>query len=279
MKLKEKVENLLKAYDFSPKSYFSQNFLIDPRIIARLVEEIKIEKDDLILEIGAGTGILTSFLVEKARKVWAVEVDEKLCEILKKELGEKEELEIICQDIAKVNLDLLFSGKKIKVVGNIPYHITSWLLLFLVRKKWWKQMILTIQKEVAEKLTSPPGDKKRSFLPVVVSFYADVRKVMDIPPQAFYPSPKVTSSVVRLRPKKKTEELDEELFMKIVKAAFTSKRKTLVNSLSMKLKLPREIIKDVLLKVGLSEKIRAEKLKTEDFVEITKFFMEEKIAC
>jgi len=89
MKLKEKVENLLKAYDFSPKSYFSQNFLIDPKIIARLVEEIKIEKDDLILEIGAGTGILTSFLVEKARKVWAVEVDEKLCEILKKELGKK----------------------------------------------------------------------------------------------------------------------------------------------------------------------------------------------
>ena len=270
MKLKEKLQHLLVVHNFSPKSFFSQNFLIDEKIVHRLIEEIGVEKEDFILEIGAGTGILTSHLVRKAGKVWAVEIDEELCKILREEVGEKDNLKILCKDITRIDLDKVFSEKdKVKVVGNLPYHIASWLLLHLVRKKWWKVMVFTIQREVAQRLLSPPGDKKRGVLTVVVSYYAKVEKVIDIPPQAFYPVPKVGSTVVRFRPEKKVEVFNERAFLATVKAAFTTRRKTLLNCFSRELRLPREVVRDILSESEISEKARAEQLRVEDFIRIS----------
>ena len=148
MKLKEKLENLLALYDFSLKSSLSQNFLIDSKIVLRLAQEMELEKKDLVLEIGCGTGILTHHIAKKAKKVWAVEIDKELCSILKGQLKNLGNLEIINEDITKLDLGKLFYNKNnLKVVGNLPYHITSWLLLHLVREKWWKVMIFTIEPE------------------------------------------------------------------------------------------------------------------------------------
>ena len=181
MKLKEQINFIFEKYNFFPRKSLSQNFLIDPKILSRLIEEINLKGQDLVLEIGAGTGILTSELASRARKVWAVEIDEKLCEILKEELAESSNLEIICADVTKLCLEKFFpQGKKIKVVGNLPYHIASWLMLELARKYWVDHMVFTIQREVAEKITASPGSKKRGMLTVLLTYYADVEKVIDM---------------------------------------------------------------------------------------------------
>ncbi len=279
MKLKTKLENLLHKYDFSPQKRLSQNFLIDPKIISRIVEEIQLKEDDLVLEIGAGTGILTSKLVEKARKVWAIEIDEKLCQMLKDEVSEKKNLEVICADITKCKIEnYIQADQKIKVVGNLPYHIASFLILNLVKKEWMEVGIFTIQREVAEKLLCPPGDKKRGALTVLISYYANIQRVIDVPPHAFYPSPKVSSSVVRITKKKERPAKDEELFTATVKAGFSEKRKILLNSLSRGLGIPREFVREILAKSGVSEKKRAEALTVEDFVKISNLLWEKKIA-
>lgn len=279
MKLKERTEYLFEKYNFFPNSSLSQNFLIDLKTVCRIVEEIGLKKGDLVLEIGAGTGVLTSYLLEKAKKVWAVEIDEKLCQILKDELGEKGNLEVICEDVTKLDIKKLFSGKdKIKVVGNLPYHIASFLLLHLARENWWDIMLFTIQREVADKLLSSPGEKKRGALTVLMSYYTDMERVIDIPPQAFYPPPKVSSTVVRIRRKKDFSAKDEKLLVSTIKAAFSSRRKMLLNSLAKGLNLPKEVVRSVLINSGIPEKKRAEQLKIEDFVKISNLLWEKKIA-
>jgi len=271
MKLKEKVEYLLAKHNLWPKSSLSQNFLIDPRIVSRLVEEVGLGEKEVVVEIGAGTGVLTSVLVERAKKVLAVEVDKDLCRILEDELGGKNNLEIICEDITKLDLDKLVSGEnKVKVVGNLPYHIASHLLLHLVRERWWQVAVFTVQREVAERLLSPPGNKTRGALTVIVSYYSDVERIMDIPSQAFYPAPKVTSTVVRMKPKEREfVAKNEDFFVNVVKASFSARRKILLNSLKRGLRLSREIVGEILVKSGVSEKMRAEELEVEDFIKIS----------
>lgn len=270
MKLKERLERLLTGYNLCPKSYLSQNFLIDPRILSRMVREIGLEEKEVVVEIGAGTGILTSHLTRKAKKVLAVEIDEELCKILKDELKDKKNLEIVCKDVTELNLERLFSGKdEIKVAGNLPYHIASRLLLDLVRKKWWKVMIFTVQREVAERLLSPPGTKTRGALTIITSYFANVKKIIDVPPQAFYPAPKVSSTIIKITPNKGLEAKDEKLFINTVKASFSFRRKTLLNSVVRELNLSREGVRDILAKSGVSEKARAEELEVEDFIRIS----------
>ena len=281
MKLKERIRYLFEKYNFSPNLSLSQNFLIDPKIASRIVEEAGLKREDSVLEVGAGTGVLTSYLVERAKKVWAVEIDERLCRILKDELSDRENLEVICKDIIHLDLKKLFSdsGKeKIKVVGNLPYHVASFLLLHFARENWWDIMLFTIQREVADKLLSPPGDKKRGVLTVLMSYYTDMERVIDIPPQAFYPPPRVSSTVVRIRKRKITPVKDEKLFTSTVKAAFSSKRKILLNSIARGLNLPRGLTREVLIKSGISEKKRAEELKIEDFIRISNLLLERKVA-
>lgn len=270
MKLKERVESLLARYDLCPKPSLSQNFLIDPGIVSRLVEEIGLKGEETVVEIGAGTGILTSHLVKRARKVFAVEIDEGLCRVLQDEFRKVRNLEIVCGDVTQINVDRLFSEKdEVKVVGNLPYHIASWLLLYFARRKWWKEMMFTIQREVAHRLLSPPGTKKRGALTVITFYYTEVEKIMDVPSQAFYPAPKVSSTVVRIKPKKGLRVKNERLFEDTVKASFSARRKTLLNSLTRGLNLPRERVRYILIKSKISERTRAEELEVEDFIRIS----------
>lgn len=283
MKLKKRVEETFIKYKFSPKSFFSQNFLIDERIILRIVEEIAPAEDDFIVEVGAGTGILTSHLVKKAKKVLAIEVDKDLCRILKDELGKSKNLVIMCEDIRKINLDRLFpEERRVKIVGNLPYYFISDLLLTLAEKRCWKEMILTVQREVAERILAPAGSKKRGFLTLALSLYAHTERIMDIPPQAFYPPPRVSSTVIRMKPSFKEKE-EEKIILKVVKAAFSSRRKTLLNALCARFGLPRNLVGEALKKSKVSENLRAEILELENFKKIAfnlkKFLKGEKQNC
>lgn len=278
MKLKAELEQLMAVYSFSPRAYLSQNFLIDPRVVSRLIAEIKLEEKDLVLEIGAGTGVLTSQLIEKAAKVWAVEVDGTLCKVLTDKFGASSNLEIIERDIAKVDFDNLFSGvHSIKVIGNLPYHIATRIILDFVTKKWWKSMLFTIQREVAERILSSPGKKTRGALTVNTSYYVTVERIMDIPAQAFFPIPKVTSTVMSMKPRKiKIEAKNERLFLDVVSASFSNRRKTLLNSLSRGLNLPRDFTQNILRSAKIPEKIRAEQMEVEDFVRMSNVLLEKR---
>lgn len=275
MRLKEKLEYFLGSYNLCPKSSLSQNFLIDPKMVARIVDEIGPKKDEVVVEIGAGTGILTSHLVNKTGKVLAIEIDEGLCRIIRHQLGGEERLEIVCQDVTRVNLDSLIPKEnKVKVVGNLPYHIASWLILHLTEKRWWEVMVFTIQREVAQRLLAPPRDKARGALTVIVSYYADIERLIDIPPQAFYPAPKVSSTVVRIKPaNREVVAKDEKFFKNLVKAGFSFRRKTLSNSLAKELGIAKQRMKQTLAEANIPEKARAEELEVEDFIKLSNILL------
>ncbi len=271
MKLKDKTEYLWDKYGFTPQKKLGQNFLIDSRIVNEIIEILKLNKKDTVLEIGAGTGVLTEKLVPLVKKVIAIEIDEKLCQILKEEIGEYPNLRIICEDITKTSfMDRLNNHpEKIKIVGNLPYYLASPLLLELVKSEWFKFMVVMIQREVAERITSQPGNKKRGALTVLINYYAEITKIMDVPPQVFIPRPRVGSTIVKIQKKKKHQATKEERFFALVKAAFSTRRKMLGNTLSRTLGIEKEIVKETLARAGVEWQKRAEELKVEEFVRIS----------
>jgi len=269
-KLKEKTEYLWYKYNFTPQKKLGQNFLIDPQIVDRIIESLKLDKQDTVLEIGAGTGILTEKLAQKAKKVTGIEIDRKLCEILEGELKKYANLRIFCEDITQISSEERFNQLQFdKVVGNLPYQIASPLLLDLVKKKWIKFMVIMVQREVAERLLSRPGHKKRGVLTVLANYYARVNKIIDVPPQAFIPMPRVGSSLLKIERRKRYQAKNESNFFSIVKAAFSSRRKMLGNALSMKLGIDKELLKKKLARAGVEWKKRAEDLKVKEFVSIS----------
>ena len=269
-KLKEKTEYLWYKYNFTPQKKLGQNFLIDPQIVDRIIESLKLNGQDTVLEIGAGTGILTEKLAQKAKKVTGIEIDKKLCEILEGELNKYANLKILCEDITQISSEERFDElESDKVVGNLPYQIASPLLLDLVKKKWIKLMVVMVQREVAERLLSKPGHKKRGVLTVLVNYYARVNKLIDVPPQAFIPMPRVGSSLLKIERRRKYQAKNENDFSLIVKAAFSSRRKMLGNALSKKLGIDKELLKEKLAQAGVEWKKRAEDLKVKEFVSIS----------
>ena len=269
-KLKEKTEYLWYKYNFTPQKKLGQNFLIDPQIVDRIIESLKLNGQDTVLEIGAGTGILTEKLAQKAKKVTGIEIDKKLCEILEGELNKYANLKILCEDITQISSEERFDElESDKVVGNLPYQIASPLLLNLVKKKWIKLMVVMVQREVAERLLSKPGHKKRGVLTVLVNYYARVNKLIDVPPQAFIPMPRVRSSLLKIERRRKYQAKNENDFSLIVKAAFSSRRKMLGNALSKKLGIDKELLKEKLAQAGVEWKKRAEDLKIREFVNIS----------
>lgn len=269
-KLKEKTEYLWYKYNFSPKKHLGQNFLIDPHIVDRIIEALELTEDDTVLEIGAGTGALTERLASKSGRVIAVEVDEKLCTLLKEELKGYKNLEVICKDVTHISFRESFTqARTVKVVGNLPYQIATSLLLSLVPQGWVKFMVMMVQREVAQRIMAHPGDKKRGILTVLLNYYANVGKVIDVPPQAFIPPPKVGSSVVKIEGKQNPRAKTEKGFALVVKAAFSLRRKMLVNSLSAGLGMDRELIKEKLSKAEVDWRERAEDLTVEEFIRIS----------
>ncbi len=269
MKLKQEIKYLCQEYNFSPQKYLSQNFLIDSPIRERIIENLHISREDKVLEIGAGPGILTEKLIEKAQKLWAVEIDARLCQILQDKLGERKNLEIICSDISYLVSEKRFSSFEIKVVGNLPYHIASSLLLDLAGEKWIIEMVVMVQREVGRKILARVGKKERGILTVILNHYFQIEKIIDVPPQAFLPPPRVGSTTIRFKKKNRYKTQDKDFFISVVKAAFSLRRKKLVNSLSSGMGLKREKIRKTLQKINISPEKRAEDLKVGEFVEIT----------
>ncbi len=272
-----RTKEVLAKYNMSAKKKFGQNFLIDSHVLEGIVEAAGVTDDDLVLEIGPGIGSLTQYLAEAAGKVVAVEIDKTLLPVLADTLSEYDNVTVINQDILKVDLDEIVSengGRPIKVVANLPYYITTPIIMKLFESRARIESItVMVQKEVADRMAAGPGGKDYGSLSLAVGYYAKAVTVMDVPPSSFIPQPNVGSAVVNLsrytEPRVKVQ--DEKRLFEIVRTAFNQRRKTLSNSLSNNpsLGVSRQEVADALLKMGVDEKARGEILTLEQFAELS----------
>ena len=265
---------ILKKYNFNFQKKFGQNFLIDTRVLERIIDEAEITKDDMVLEIGPGIGTMTQYLCENARKVVAVEIDTALIPILSDTLGEYDNVTVINDDILKVDINKLVNeeneGRPIKVVANLPYYITTPIIMGLFEKKVQVESItIMVQKEVADRMQAGPGTKDYGALSLAVQYYSKPEIVANVPPNCFMPRPNVSSAVIRLKSHKERpfEVKDEALMFKLIRASFNQRRKTLTNGInnSTELNFTKEQVAEALNKLGLSESIRGEALTLEQF--------------
>jgi len=260
----------LKKHRLSPKKRLGQSFLIDKNALKKIVEAAKVRPSDVILEVGPGTGNLTLKLASRAKKVLAVEKDPILIPVLKEATRDFKNVKIIQGDILKFNPKnhgLKTGGYKI--VANLPYYITSvFLRKFLEEKSPPKEMVLTVQKEVAKRVVAQPP--KMNLLAVSVQFYARPKIISFIKKRSFWPQPKVDSAIIRLTVNKKRPAIDKNLFFKIVKAGFSQPRKQLAGNLIKHLKINQEEIKIWLLKNKISPECRAESLSPKSWQRLVK---------
>lgn len=263
---------MMNHKNFKPTKKLGQNFLIDQNIADKIID-ISHAKGENVLEIGPGTGALTLKLSYTAHRLVAVELDNALCDRLKKMYLGKTNVEIVKADIMKIDIDKLMNAASsgdaagFIVVANIPYYITTPIIMKLLENRSnLKRLVIMVQREVAERIVAPPGGKDYGALSVAVQYYADPRIELNVSKKSFYPVPKVDSSVVRMdiRPVPKVMT-DERLFFKIVRAAFSGRRKMLLNALSTGLSMDKNIIKKVLASSGINGERRGETLAIEEF--------------
>lgn len=276
------TRNIMKKYNITANKKLGQNFLIDENVVEGIVHTANISKDDLIIEIGPGLGTLTSYLLEKAGKVICIELDDRMIRILKDRFFMYNNFEIINEDVLKVDLNSLIRNEKInsninnvKVVANLPYYITTPIIMKLLEERLDIESItVMIQKEVADRLVANPGDRLSGAITYTVSYYARAEKVLVVPNNSFIPEPEVTSEVIKLLIRKEPaiKVKNEELLFKIIKQAFSQRRKTLVNALSSSnmFENKEQVIK-LLAEIGINEKVRGENLTLEQYGEIVKY--------
>jgi len=270
---KKAIQNLLKKYQGRPLKRLGQNFLIDKRVIKKLIRAVELQPKDIILEIGPGIGTLTIELAKKVKKVVAIEKDLKMVEILKETLKDYENVEIVKGDILKTQNSKL-KTINYKVAGNLPFYLTApvirkFLELPEVRPR---AMVLVIQKEVGQRICAKPP--QMSILAVSVQFYAKSEIISYVSKKSFWPRPKVDSAILRITPPINTDRklINADLFFRIVKAGFSHPRKQLINNLLKELKPDREKVKDWLLKNNIRPSQRAETLTVKDWTSLTKNF-------
>lgn len=264
------IPALLKSHGFSPLKRFSQNFLTDERIAGKIVDALELTANDTVIEIGPGLGMLTERLLDTGAKVLAIEIDKGFADILDKRLSSRDNFEkIICRDALKVSYKEFSAGygKKIKVISNLPYNISTPVIFKLLEEREaFSMLLLMLQKEVAQRIVSQPDTKEYGVLSVFVQLLADVQIEFDVPPSCFYPAPKVYSSVVRFdmldEPRIKVNDI--VFFKKVVKASFGQRRKTLFNALKA-LKLPVLQIRSALELSNIDPQRRGETLTLEEF--------------
>ena len=269
---------VLQKYNFNFQKKFGQNFLIDTTVLDRIISSAEITKEDCVLEIGPGIGTMTQYLAERAGHVVAVEIDKALIPILSDTLSAYDNVEVINEDILKVDLNRLVQekngGRPIKVVANLPYYITTPIIMGLFESHVPIDSItIMVQKEVAERMQEKPGSKEYGALSLAVQYYAKPEIVANVPPNCFMPRPNVGSAVIRLTRHEKppVEVEDEKLMFRIIRASFNQRRKTLANGLnnSPEIHLPKEVIQESIVSLGVPENIRGEALSLEQFAELS----------
>ena len=277
MNLFEETKFLMKKYGITANKNLGQNFLIDESVIIDACDSANINKEDLVIEIGPGLGTLTKYILERAGKVICVELDDRMIDILKERFFLYENFEIINEDILKVDLHKLIKEEKngniknVKIVANLPYYITTPIIMKLLEERLDLQSItVMVQKEVAERLIAVPGEKFTGAITYSVYYYADSENVRIVDKSSFIPEPSVESEVINLKIRENppVNVNNEELFFKLIKIAFMQRRKTLVNSLSNSGYIEKNKIIEILEKLNINENIRAEKLSIQDFANI-----------
>ncbi len=283
--LYEETRYIMKKYNIKANKSLGQNFLISENVVENIVGASEICKNDLVIEIGPGLGTLTKYLLEKAGKVVCVELDTKMLDILKDRFGIYTNFELINNDILKVDLKELIKKRKeedsniqnIKIVANLPYYITTPIIMKLLEEELdIKSITVMIQKEVADRLIAIPSEKETGAITYAVYYYAESNAILEVPNDSFIPEPEVTSKVIRLDIREnKIKELDDVVLkqkvFKIIKLAFTQRRKTLVNVLTNTgIFKSKEEANKVMNTVNLEINIRPEKVKLEEYIEIAK---------
>lgn len=274
----------IKKYEFAFQKKFGQNFLIDDHVITKIINAAEITKDDLVLEIGPGIGTMTQYLAESAGKVIAVEIDKNLIPILWETLAEYDNVTIINEDILKLDINRLVEeendGKPIKVVANLPYYITTPIIMGLFESHVPLQSItVMVQKEVADRMQVGPGSKDYGALSLAVQYYAKPYIAANVPPNCFIPRPGVGSAVIRLTRYEEPPVMvkDESLMFKLIRASFNQRRKTLQNGIANSPELPysKAQVEKALEKMGLAANVRGESLTLAEFAKLSDTISEE----
>lgn len=276
----EETKFIMKKYNIKANKNLGQNFLINEQVVTNIVECSNIEKQDLVIEIGPGLGTLTKYLLEKAGKVICIELDTKMLQILEDRFSLYNNFELINNDVLKVDLKKIIEKekgegkiKKVKIVANLPYYITTPIIMKLLEEKLKLESItVMIQKEVADRLIATPGEKNTGAITYSVYYYATSEAIMEVPNSSFIPEPAVTSKVIKLNIRKEpiVTPQDKEKMFKIIKCAFTQKRKTLINSLTNnKILTNKQQGIEILKTLQINENIRPEELTLEQFEKIS----------
>ena len=277
----EETKNIMKAYNIKANKSLGQNFLINSEVVEKIIESSELSTDDLVIEIGPGLGTLTKYLLEKAGKVICIELDTRMVKILNNRFANKENFEIINDDVLKVDLNKIIKENKstgkiknVKIVANLPYYITTPIIMRLLEEQLdIKSITVMIQKEVAERLIEIPGGKNTGAITHTVYYYCESEKIMEVPNSSFIPEPEVTSEVIKMHlrqtPAVKIEN-PKVMFM-IIKSAFMQRRKTLLNALTnAQVFISKQEGIKILKKLNLDENVRAENLSIQDFANIAK---------
>jgi 16S rRNA (adenine1518-N6/adenine1519-N6)-dimethyltransferase len=254
---------------FRPKKQLGQSFLTYEPIAEQLVDALNLTSEDEVLEIGSGKGILTEQLAQKAKYVYAVEIDRRLADTLREKFIGHKNVEIINQDILKFDLSKF---KQLKILGNVPYSISSQILFLLLKyRPVWKMAVLTLQKEFAARILGQPGTKEYGAITVIFNLHTEVQKLFSIPPAFFKPKPKIFSTVILLKAREQPlfQIPDEEFFTKTVKAAFSHRRKTLLNNLHSSLDIDKIKLQELGKKIDIDMTRRAETLTLAEFVALS----------
>lgn len=274
----QKTIEIIKKYQFMFQKKFGQNFLIDSYVLDKIIKASDVNKDDFVLEIGPGIGTMTQYLAENSREVLAVEIDKNLIPILNETLSNYDNVTILNKDILKVDIkeiaDERNNGKPIKVIANLPYYITTPIIMGLFESNVpIENITVMVQKEVAERMQAKAGTKDYGALSLAVQYYSEPYIVANVPPNCFMPRPNVGSAVIRLsKHKNKIINVNNEKFMfKVIRASFNQRRKTLLNSLSnsRELNLEKDQILTALKRLNIDINIRGEKLTLEEFAELS----------
>lgn len=274
----KKTIEIIQKYNFNFQKKFGQNFLIDSHVLNKIIAGAQVTKEDMVLEIGPGIGTMTQYLAEAARQVVAVEIDRNLIPVLKETLGDYDNVTVINEDILKLDLaglaDAYNGGKPIKVVANLPYYVTTPIIMGLFESHVpVDNVTVMVQKEVAKRMEARPGSKDYGALSVAVQYYAQPYIVANVPCNCFMPRPNVDSAVIRLtcHEKPPVDTPDEHLMFRIVRAAFNQRRKTLVNAInnSPELSMDKVQVQEALAAMGLSATVRGEALSLDQFAKLS----------